>query len=131
MATDNPFKSRGGFGRLAHATRNSVAGLRTAWRFESAFRQELAACVVLVPTACLLPVSRLEALALVASLALVLITELMNSALEAVVDRVGLERNELSKRAKDLGSASVFVAVALALGTWATVLWPLAARWIG
>ena len=110
MASDSPFKSRGGFARIAAAGRNSLAGLRAAWRDEAAFRQELA---------------------LVGVLAVLLIVELLNSALEAVVDRVGLERNALSKQAKDLGSAAVLIALLLVGATWATVLWPLARQALG
>ncbi|MFM1989589.1 MAG: hypothetical protein RJA99_2546 [Pseudomonadota bacterium] len=131
MATHSPFKSRGGFGRLLGATRYSIGGLRAAWRHEAAFRQELAACAVLVPIALWLPVAPLAKLALVASLLLVLIVELLNSALEAVVDRIGVERHELSGRAKDLGSAAVLFALLLVAATWGTVLWPLAAKALG
>ncbi len=75
--------------------------------------------------ALLLPVSRLEKLALIASLVLVLVVELLNSAIEAVVDRVSLDRHSLSKNAKDLGSAAVMLSFVLALGTWGVVLYPL------
>ena len=126
--SESPFKSRGGLARLLAATRYSLDGLRAAWSLEAAFRQELALCAVLVPIALWLPVSRLESLALVGALALLLIVELLNSALEAVVDRVGVERHPLSKRAKDIGSAAVMVALMLVATTWAVVLWPLAAR---
>ncbi|RPH43670.1 MAG: diacylglycerol kinase [Burkholderiales bacterium] len=125
LASDSPFKSRGGWARIAAAGRNSLEGLRAAWRDEAAFRQELALCAVLVPIALWLPVGAFEKLALVAVLAVLLIVELLNSALEAVVDRVGLERHALSKQAKDLGSAAVLIALLLVAATWATVLWPL------
>jgi diacylglycerol kinase (ATP) len=131
LASDSPFKSRGGFARIAAAGRNSLAGLRAAWRDEAAFRQELALCAVLVPIALWMPVGALEKLALVGVLAVLLIVELLNSALEAVVDRVGLERHALSKQAKDLGSAAVLVALLLVGATWATVLWPLARQALG
>jgi diacylglycerol kinase (ATP) len=131
VATHNAFKSRGGIARIAAATRYSLDGLRAAWRDEAAFRQELALCALLVPIALWLPVSAFERLALVGVLLVLLIVELLNSALEAVVDRVGIERHELSKRAKDLGSAAVMVTLALVALTWATVLWPLAVRAIG
>ncbi len=131
MASDSPFKQRRGIARVAAAMRNSIAGLREAWRGEAAFRQELALCAVLAPIALWLPVTRIESLALVGVLGLLLVVELLNSAIEAVVDRVGLDPHPLSKRAKDLGSAAVFVALALVGLTWAVVLWPLAARALG
>lgn len=128
MSTDSPFKSRGGLRRLVGAVRYSVSGLREAWRNEAAFRQEAAACAVLVPLAIWLPVTPLERLLLIGSLGLVLLVELLNSAIEAAVDRVGVERHALSGRAKDLGSAAVMLSLLLAAGTWATVLWPLLPR---
>jgi len=131
LASDSPFKSRGGFARIVAAGRNSLAGLRAAWRDEAAFRQELALCAVLAPIALWVPVGALEKLALVGVLAVLLIVELLNSALEAVVDRVGLERHDLSKQAKDLGSAAVLIALLLVGATWATVLWPLARQGLG
>jgi diacylglycerol kinase (ATP) len=131
LASNSPFKSRGGFARIAAAGRNSLAGLRAAWRDEAAFRQELALCAVLVPIALWVPVGALSKLALVGVLAVLLIVELLNSALEAVVDRVGLERHDLSKQAKDLGSAAVLIALLLVGATWATVLWPLARQALG
>ena len=128
VPSESPFKSRGGAHRLVAACRYSIDGLRAAWRAEAAFRQELALCVVLAPIALWLPISALETLALLGVLVLLLVVELLNSALEAVVDRVGLERHDLSKRAKDLGSAAVMLVLLLAGTTWATVLWPLVAR---
>ena len=125
MPTDSPFKSRGGLGRLPGALRYSIAGFREAWRNEAAFRQEAAACAVLVPLALWLPVTPLERLALIGSLGLVVVVELLNSAIEAAVDRVGVERHALSGRAKDLGSAAVMLSLLLAVGSWATVVWPL------
>ena len=131
VATESPFKSRGGVARIFAATRYSMDGLRAAWAGEAAFRQELALCAVLVPIALWLPVSRLESLALIGTLALLLIMELLNSAIEAVVDRVGVEPHPLSKRAKDIGSAAVFVALALVGAAWSIVLWPFAVRALG
>jgi len=128
MPPDRPFKSRGGGARILAATRYSIDGLLAAWREEAAFRQELALCAVLLPIAFWLPVSRTESLALVAVLALLLIVELLNSALEAVVDRIGTDPHPLSKRAKDLGSAAVLVALALVAATWGVVLWPYVVR---
>ena len=129
MMPDEPafsaFKSRSGWRRIAGALRYSLAGLRSAWKHEHAFRQEL--CVVLPATvvALLLPVAALEKLLLVATMVLVLVVELLNSAIEAVVDRVSLERHPLSKNAKDFGSAAVMLAVLLSAAAWAVVLWGL------
>jgi diacylglycerol kinase (ATP) len=96
-----------------------------AWRDEAAFRQELAACALLVPLALWLPVAPLERVALIGSLVLVLVVELLNSAIEAAVDRVGVERHALAKKAKDLGSAAVMLSLTFAAITWAVLLWPL------
>ena len=128
MAPVSPFKSRGGLSRLIAAARYSIAGLRAAWRDEASFRQEVALCGVLVPLALWLPVEPLGRLALIGVLVLILIVELLNSALEAVVDRVGFETNALSKQAKDLGSAAVLLCIVLAAATWLTVLWPFIRR---
>lgn len=114
---------RTGFDRLWRATGYSLAGLRAAWRHEAAFRQECALAAVLIPLAGWLGRSVLEVLVLVAPLLLVLAVELLNSAIEALVDRVGSDHHELSGRAKDLGSAAVFVALALVVLCWGAVLW--------
>ncbi|MFM7226978.1 MAG: diacylglycerol kinase [Betaproteobacteria bacterium] len=119
------FKSKSGIKRVFSAFFYSIDGFRAAWRYEHAFRQELMIAIPGVILALLLPVSRLEKLALIASLVLVLIVELLNSAIEAVVDRVSLDRHSLSKNAKDLGSAAVMLSFALALATWSVVLYPL------
>ncbi len=119
------FKSKSGLKRISSALGYSIDGLRAAWRHEHAFRQELMVVLPGIVVALLLPVSRPEKLALVAVLLLVLIVELMNSAIEAVVDRVSLERHPLSKNAKDLGSAAVLLACVLAAATWMVVLSPL------
>lgn len=119
------FKSKSGLKRISSALGYSIDGLRAAWRHEHAFRQELMVAVPGIVIALLLPVSPLKQLALVAVLLLVLIVELLNSAIEAVVDRVSLERHALSKNAKDLGSAAVLLACVLAVATWAVVLYPL------
>ena len=116
------YKSKSGFKRIFSAIFNSLDGLRTAWRIEHAFRQELGVAIPGVVVALLLPVSTLERVALIAVLILMLITELVNSAIEAVVDRISLDHHELSKNAKDLGSAAVMLAVILAVLTWAAIL---------
>ncbi len=119
------FKSKSGLKRISSALGYSIDGLRAAWRHEHAFRQELMVVVPGILVALWLPVARLEKLALVVVLLLVLIVELLNSAIEAVVDRVSLDRHPLSKNAKDLGSAAVLLACLLAAATWAVVLSPL------
>lgn len=111
--------------RLVKATRFSMQGFRWAWQGEAAFRFEVVLAIVLLPTALLLPVTHLERIALVGTVLLVLIVELLNSAVEAVVDRVGLEIHPLSGRAKDLGSSAVFVSLLLTIFTWGSILWPL------
>jgi len=116
------FKSKSGLKRLLAAFFYSVDGLKSAWRNEHAFRQELMVCVPAAIVAMLLPISAFQKLALIGVLILVLIVELINSAIEAVVDRISLERHPLSKNAKDFGSAAVLLASLLAGATWAVVL---------
>ncbi len=112
-------------GRLWRALGYSLTGMRTAFATESAFRQEVVGVVLLLPIALFLPVNRYERLALVGSLILVLIVELLNSAVEAVVDRVSFDHHELSGRAKDFGSAAVLLVILLAILTWGVVLYSL------
>jgi len=121
------FKSKSGFKRIFSAMFYSIDGFRAAWKHEHAFRQEMMIAVPGIVSALFLPVSSLERLALIAVLLLVLIIELLNSAIEAVVDRVSLDRNPLSKNAKDLGSAAVMLAFFLALATWGIIVGPLIA----
>jgi len=123
--TLSEFKSKSGVKRIFSAFFYSVDGLRTAWRYEHAFRQELMLVVPGVIVASLLPVTVLERIALISVLLLVLIVELLNSAIEAVVDRVSLERNPLSKNAKDLGSAAVMLSMLIAAVTWGLIALPL------
>ncbi|MDB5797146.1 MAG: diacylglycerol kinase [Paucimonas sp.] len=118
-------KSKSGLRRVLGAARYSIAGLVTAVRTEHAFRQELMVAVPASVLALLLPVTALEKLLLVGVLMLVLIVELLNSAVEAAIDRISLERHPLSKNAKDFGSAAVALAVGLAVLAWAVVLVPL------
>jgi len=114
----HPYKVRTGLDRLIHAARNSAAGLRAAWRYESAFRQECALAVVMLPAAFWLGTTWVERSLLASTIVLVLMAELLNSGIETVVDRFGPELNELSGRAKDYGSAAVTLAL-LACGlTW-------------
>lgn len=119
------FKSKSGVKRVFSAFVYSIDGLRTAWRYEHAFRQELMVAVPGIVIALMLPISRFEKLALIGVLVLVLVVELLNSAIEAVVDRVSLDRHLLSKNAKDLGSAAVMLSCLFALVTWGVVLYPV------
>ncbi|MFH0261908.1 diacylglycerol kinase [Vibrio barjaei] len=112
-----------GIKRIIYAARYSWLGLIAAWKNEAAFRQEVAALIAAVIIALVIDVSLFQKVALVGSVVFVMIVELMNSAVEAVVDRIGLERHELSGRAKDLGSAAVFLAIGLALMIWAAIFW--------
>lgn len=122
------FKSKSGVKRICAAIPYSLAGLKAAWQAEHAFRQELLVLVIATVIALTLPVSALHKLVLIGVFVQVLIVELLNSAIEAVVDRVSLECNPLSKNAKDLGSAAVFLSFWLALATWAVILTPLLKR---
>jgi diacylglycerol kinase (ATP) len=117
------FKSKGGLKRVVSAFTYSVDGFKTAWQHEHAFRQELMVAVPATVVALLLKISAFQKLALIAVLGLVLLVELLNAAIEAVVDRVSLERHPLSKAAKDLGSAAVAMAITMAAATWAVVLY--------
>lgn len=121
---ETPFGTGDGPGRIVAAGRNSWQGLKDAWRLEAAFRQEVMLLCVLLPIALLAPVSMIEHVLLAGSLLLVLIVELLNSAIEAVVDRISLAHHELSGRAKDLGSAAVLFSLLLVLLTWGMILLP-------
>lgn len=112
-----------GIRRIVNATFFSFAGLRTAWRSEAAFRQECALAAILIPGAFWFGTTAVERAALIGSCLLVLIVELLNTAIEFVVDRVGTEQNELSGHAKDLGSAAVFVSLGVAVATWGLIAW--------
>ncbi|MEE4162173.1 MAG: diacylglycerol kinase [Woeseiaceae bacterium] len=110
-----------GLRRILNATRYSAQGFSHAWRHEAAFRQELTLTVLMTPIAFWLGRNPVEYLLLIGSCLLVIIVELLNSAIEAAVDRFGDEHHKLSGRAKDLGSAAVFVSLALAAACWGTV----------
>ena len=115
-------KSRTGLHRVWHATRYSLHGLRAAWS-ESAFRQEAMAALVLVPLAFWLGRSWVEVALLAGAAVLLLVVELLNSAVEAAIDRVGPEWHALSKRAKDLGSAAVLLTVLLCASVWCAAIY--------
>ncbi len=119
----NPHKGRTGVDRVIRAAGYSVAGLRTAYRGESAFRQEFWLAVALVPLAFWVGRGWVEIALLIASVGLVLIVELLNSGIEAAIDRVSFEWHELSRRAKDFASAAVFLSLALCAGIWLAALW--------
>ena len=116
------FQNHKGWRRLVNATGYSWAGLKAAWRNEEAFRQEGLLCIVLAPLALWLGDSAVERVLLIGSLLLIVIVELLNSGIEAVVDRIGPERHELSGRAKDIGSAAVFMALLNAGVIWLLLL---------
>jgi len=116
------FKSKSGLGRILPAMGYALAGLKAAWQNEHAFRQELVFVVIGTVVALFLSVSSFQKLFLIAVLVLVLIVELFNSAIEAIVDRVSLERHPLSKNAKDMGSAAVMLSIFLAVASWTVVL---------
>ena len=119
---ESPHKGKTGLQRLINATGYSIAGLGAAARHEDAFRQELLLAAVLVPAGLWLGPSGVARALLVGSVLLVLVVELLNSALEAAVDRISLENHPLAKRAKDIGSAAVMVALANVVAIWALVL---------
>lgn len=110
-------------GRIRRAGQYSISGLRAALSTEAAFRQEVIGALLLVPSGLWFGRNGIERTLLIGSVVLVLIVELLNSAVESVVDRVGLERHVLSGRAKDMGSAAVLLAIGLVLMTWGLILW--------
>jgi len=121
-AFDNPQKRRTGLDRIVHAGGYSLAGLRAAWD-ESAFRTELLLAAVLLPASFALGRSLAEVALLAGSVMLVLIVELLNTAIESAVDRSGLQWHALSRRAKDAGSAAVLLALLLCAAIWIAVGW--------
>ena len=121
----SPHKNRAGLVRIWRALLYSFAGLASAFRTESAFRLELAGAAVLVPTAVALPATLVQTALLIGTVLLVLVVELLNSAVEATVDRISLEDHELAKRAKDFGSAAVFVSLVNGAVVWGLVLYDI------
>ena len=117
----NPQKNRKGLSRVWHATGYSVAGLRAGWH-ETAFRQEAIASIVLIPAAFWLGRSWVETVLLAGTVILIMIVELLNTGIETAIDRIGPEWHDLSKRAKDMGSAAVLLSLLLCAGTWALAL---------
>jgi diacylglycerol kinase (ATP) len=119
----NEFKGRTGFDRIVRAAGYSVSGLRLAYASESAFRQESWLAAVMLPAAFWLGQDWVHVSLLAGSVLLVMVIELLNSAIEAAVDRISYDRHELSKRAKDFGSAAVMLSLLLCAGIWAAALW--------
>ena len=111
-----------GIKRIIDATQYSMQGLKAAWVNEAAFRQESVLLLVMTAITFFLPITPVEQAVMIATLFVVIITELVNSAIEAVVDRIGPERHELSGRAKDIGSAAVFASLCLVVVTWGVIL---------
>lgn len=122
MVQESPFKGKTGLQRVWRAFHYSLEGFRAAYKCEDAFRQEALLAALLIPVAFFLPVTGVGRALMIASVLLVLIVELVNSAIEATVDRVSLDRHHLSKRAKDIGSAAVFLALSNVVIVWACVL---------
>ncbi len=120
--TKIPGKHRPGLTHAWRATGIALQGLRAAWQHEDAFRQEVLVAAIAIPAALLLPASPLGKVMMIASILLVLIVELLNSALETAVDHTSLERHPLAKRAKDIASAAVFLSIMNALVVWGLVL---------
>jgi len=118
----SPHKGTTGLRRVLNAARHSADGLGAAWRHEAAFRQEALLAAVLVPLALLLDVTAIGKALMIGSVLLVLIVELLNSGIEAAIDRISEEIHPLAKRAKDLGSAAVMLALANVAVVWALVL---------
>lgn len=112
-----------GLTRIVKAAGYSWQGLRAAWQHEAAFRQEATMAIVAIVVACWLDVDAISRILLIGSVMLVIVVEILNSAIEAVVDRIGQERHPLAGRAKDLGSAAVLITLLLAMFVWITLLW--------
>ncbi len=119
----NPYKGRTGIDRIIRATGYSIAGLRSAYQGESAFRQEVWLAVPMLPLALLVGRNWVEVALLAGSVVLVLIVELLNSGIETAIDRVSFELHELSRRAKDLASAAVLLSLLLCAGIWLAAIW--------
>lgn len=122
MENVNPQKTRTGLNRVWHAFGYSLAGLRAGWH-EKAFQQEAVAALILVPLAFFLGQTWLETSLLISTVVLVMVVELLNTGLESAIDRVGPEWHDLSKRAKDMGSAAVLLSLLLCVGVWVAAVY--------
>ena len=112
-----------GFKRLVNAFYYSLAGFKAAWKNEEAFRQEIMVGIIVVPAGIFMGKTGIQRAILILSYLIIPLVELLNTAVEATVDRVGMEKHELSGRAKDLGSASVFLSICIAVIVWAFIAW--------
>ena len=124
MSSAQEFKGKKGLVRLWNATGYSRDGILAAWRHEAAFREEILLAAITIPLAFYLSKTGVERALLVGSIILILIVEILNSAVEAVVDKASPEKHDLAKRAKDMGSAAVLFSLTNAAVIWACVLWP-------
>ena len=124
MSEYSSLKGKTGLKRIINATGYSLAGFKAAYQHEAAFRQIVLINVILIPVTFFLDVTRIEQAVLIAVCLLAMIVELFNSAIEAVVDRVSLDKHPLSKNAKDMGSAAQFVAQTIIIATWLLILIP-------
>jgi len=122
---ESAHKGKRGLRRIVNAFNYSMSGLRLAYRHEHAFRQELLGAAIVIPIACVIPAMPVERVLLIGSVLLVLIVELLNSSIEAAVDRSGLDTHHLAKRAKDIGSAAVFLALILVATAWLLIAGPM------
>lgn len=122
LVEESPFKGQTGLRRVWNALNYSLAGLRAAYRSEDAFRQETLLAALMIPSAMVMPTTGIGKALMIGSVLLVLVIELLNSAVEAAVDRISLDRHRLSKRAKDIGSAAVLIALINVVVTWILVL---------
>lgn len=120
---ESPYKGKTGLRRLWNAFGYSRAGFCAAYQHEDAFRQEVLLATILIPLAIFLPVSMVSKALMIASVLLVMMVELLNSAVEATVDRISLENHDLAKRAKDIGSAAVLVSLVNVAVIWGLLLW--------
>lgn len=122
MNSYSPYKGKSGLKRILNATGYSISGFKAAYKNEAAFRQIVLINIILIPVSFFLDVSRSEHVLLIIVCLFAMIVELFNSAIEAVVDRVSLEKHQLSKNAKDMGSAAQFVALSIIAITWLIIL---------
>lgn len=122
MEEESPYKGKTGIERILNATRYSLSGLAAAARNEDSFRQELILAAILLPLAMWIGPSGIGKALMVGSVLFVLVVELLNSAVEATVDRISLENHRLAKRAKDIGSAAVMISLVNAAAVWMLVL---------
>ncbi|MBK7646912.1 MAG: diacylglycerol kinase [Betaproteobacteria bacterium] len=124
MTSAADFKGKKGLTRLINALGYSRDGLRAAWQNEAAFREEILLAAITIPLALVLAKTGVDRALMIGSIILILIVEILNSAVEAVVDKASPEKNELAKRAKDMGSAAVLLSLLNAVVVWLCVLWP-------